>query len=351
MGRQALRDAVVRDAVVRDAVVRDAVVRHRAEGLAGLRDRPRGRPPRRLAPQEEAEPTAACLARPRSCRGRRLAPGRAPISAAGSSGASAGPVAPRAWPRCFGRLGFSRETGAAPSPSARCRGARQALEEGGSARGWPKPPSAIATSGSSCGSRSEPGWRTVRWTVFPANARVGSKGRACQRWWRRGPSARRAAGSSASCGPPSSPRSAPPRARTSPWCFAPSMPRRVPGPPRSRRGLAPTGRPPGARRGSRPPDSFPILLAPRRRRPAPEPRPRRARQRHPRRPAAPGSSPGQAPRPRAQPGGARPAPPARALPLAAPPTLDQRHRRRPARDAWMRLLAERDRLRPPCSYP
>ena len=68
--------------------LRDAVLRYEAEGLAGLRDRPRGRPPWRLTPKEEAELVAVCLARPRSRRGRRLAPGRGPISAAGSSGAS-----------------------------------------------------------------------------------------------------------------------------------------------------------------------------------------------------------------------------------------------------------------------
>ena len=52
--------------------LRDAVLRYKAEGLAGLRDRPKGRPPRRLTPKEEAELAAACLARPRSCRGRVL---------------------------------------------------------------------------------------------------------------------------------------------------------------------------------------------------------------------------------------------------------------------------------------
>lgn len=34
--------------------LRDAVVRYNAEGLAGLHDRPKGHPPRRLDPEEEA---------------------------------------------------------------------------------------------------------------------------------------------------------------------------------------------------------------------------------------------------------------------------------------------------------
>ena len=44
--------------------LRDAVLRYRAEGLAGLRDRPRGRPPRRLTPEEEAELIAVILRGP-----------------------------------------------------------------------------------------------------------------------------------------------------------------------------------------------------------------------------------------------------------------------------------------------
>ena len=39
--------------------LRDAVVRYNAEGLAGLHDRPKGRPPRRLTSAEEAELAAA----------------------------------------------------------------------------------------------------------------------------------------------------------------------------------------------------------------------------------------------------------------------------------------------------
>lgn len=44
--------------------LRDAVVRYNAEGVAGLHDRPKGRPPRRLTPEEEAELVATILRGP-----------------------------------------------------------------------------------------------------------------------------------------------------------------------------------------------------------------------------------------------------------------------------------------------
>ena len=44
--------------------LRDAVTRYNAEGLAGLHDRPKGRPRRRLTPEEEAELVAAILRGP-----------------------------------------------------------------------------------------------------------------------------------------------------------------------------------------------------------------------------------------------------------------------------------------------
>jgi transposase len=44
--------------------LRDAVVRYNAEGLAGLHDRPKGRPRRRLTSEEEAELVAAILRGP-----------------------------------------------------------------------------------------------------------------------------------------------------------------------------------------------------------------------------------------------------------------------------------------------
>ena len=44
--------------------LRDAVLRYKAEGLAGLRDRPKGRPRRRLTPEEEAELATVILRGP-----------------------------------------------------------------------------------------------------------------------------------------------------------------------------------------------------------------------------------------------------------------------------------------------
>ena len=88
MGRQALRDAVLR---------------YKAEGLAGLRDRPKGRPPRRLAP-EEAEPVAAILRGPDPAEdgGSRLDAGRSlPLARAALrqdlSSFEHDPGAPAAW--------------------------------------------------------------------------------------------------------------------------------------------------------------------------------------------------------------------------------------------------------------
>lgn len=43
-----------------------------------------------------------------------------------------------------------------------------------------------ATNAWKCGSRSEPGQKTVRGTVFPANARIGQKNKITRRWARRG---------------------------------------------------------------------------------------------------------------------------------------------------------------------
>jgi transposase len=55
--------SAARAAMERQAL-RDAVVRYSAEGLAGLHDRPKGRPPRRLSAEEEAKLVAAILRGP-----------------------------------------------------------------------------------------------------------------------------------------------------------------------------------------------------------------------------------------------------------------------------------------------
>jgi transposase len=48
--------------------LRDAVVRYNAEGVAGLHDRPKGRPPRRLSEGEEASLAAIILRGPQPAR-------------------------------------------------------------------------------------------------------------------------------------------------------------------------------------------------------------------------------------------------------------------------------------------
>ena len=60
--------------------LRDAVVRYNAEGLAGLHDRPKGRPPRRLTAAEEAE-LGRWSSRGRTWRWTGSAPGRCRRSA------------------------------------------------------------------------------------------------------------------------------------------------------------------------------------------------------------------------------------------------------------------------------
>ena len=49
------RAAAARLAGMERQALRDAVLRYNAEGLAGLHDRPKGRPERRLTDKEEAE--------------------------------------------------------------------------------------------------------------------------------------------------------------------------------------------------------------------------------------------------------------------------------------------------------
>ena len=63
--------------------LRDAVAHYNAEGLAGLHDRPKGRPRRRLDPAEEADLVAAICAAPTRSP-TAVAPRRGPISVAGS---------------------------------------------------------------------------------------------------------------------------------------------------------------------------------------------------------------------------------------------------------------------------
>jgi hypothetical protein len=62
--RRLSRAEAARLAGMERQALRDAVLRYNAEGLVGLRDRPKGRPRRRLTASEEAELAAAILRGP-----------------------------------------------------------------------------------------------------------------------------------------------------------------------------------------------------------------------------------------------------------------------------------------------
>ena len=110
--------------------LRDAVVRYNAEGLAGLHDRPKGHPPRRLDPEEEAglvvaiergpDPEAdGCCAWTRADLCRWLA-------------AQCGKTYhPSSMTRVLRRLGFSRQK-ARPHHPKRDAEAQAAFKKGGS---------------------------------------------------------------------------------------------------------------------------------------------------------------------------------------------------------------------------
>ena len=137
-------------------VLRDAVLRYNAEGLEGLRDRPKpGRPPA-LTEAEQAVllntifrgPDRArdgCVdwTLPALCRwlerrfGKRLHP--ASLS------------------RIVRRLDLSRQKTRPLHPLADER-AKAAFAKGGSRAPWKPWPERIRASGSSCGSRTRPGW-------------------------------------------------------------------------------------------------------------------------------------------------------------------------------------------------
>jgi transposase len=109
--------------------LRDAVVRYNAEGLAGLHDRPRGRPRRRLDHEEEADLVAAiergpdpdadgCCAWTRAdlCRWLRARHGKT--------------YHPSSMTRVLRRLGFSRQK-ARPFHPKRDAEAQEAFKKGG----------------------------------------------------------------------------------------------------------------------------------------------------------------------------------------------------------------------------
>jgi transposase len=123
------RAAAARLAGMERQALRDAVLRYNAEGLAGLHDRPKGRPPRRLTAEEEAALAAAILrgpdvetdgccswTRPDLCRWLETTTGKT--------------YHPSSMTRVLRRLEFSRQT-ARPYHPKRDAEAQEAFKKGG----------------------------------------------------------------------------------------------------------------------------------------------------------------------------------------------------------------------------
>ena len=124
--------------------LRDAVVRYNAEGVEGLRDRPRGHP--RLTADEEAALAAVIIAGPDPERDGVCAWTRAdlcrwlPICAGGWRGASPRLYHPSSMTRVLRRMGFSRQK-ARPAHRQRDAEAQERFKKGGftTSRGRPPP--------------------------------------------------------------------------------------------------------------------------------------------------------------------------------------------------------------------
>lgn len=112
--------------------LRDAVVRYNAEGLAGLHDRPKGRPARRLTEDEEAALAAVILKGPDPERDGTCAWTRADLCRwlAGAFGKT---YHPSSLSRVLRRMGFSRQK-ARPAHPKRDAEAQARFQKGGSAR-------------------------------------------------------------------------------------------------------------------------------------------------------------------------------------------------------------------------
>jgi len=110
--------------------LRDAVVRYNAEGLAGLHDRPKGHPPRRLDPDEEAGLVAAIERGPDPEADGCCAWTRADLCRwlAAQCGKT---YHPSSMTRVLRRLGFSRQK-ARPHHPKRNAEAQAAFKKGGS---------------------------------------------------------------------------------------------------------------------------------------------------------------------------------------------------------------------------
>jgi transposase len=109
--------------------LRDAVVRYNAEGLAGLHDRPKGRPMRRLNSAEESELVAAILRGPDPDADGCCAWTRADLCR-WIQAQYAKTYHPSSMTRVLRRLGFSRQK-ARPFHPKRDTEAQEAFKKGG----------------------------------------------------------------------------------------------------------------------------------------------------------------------------------------------------------------------------
>lgn len=109
--------------------LRDAVVRYNAEGLAGLHDRPKGRPPRRLSDGEEATLAAVILRGPDPEQDGVCAWTRADLCRwmAAHFGKS---YHPSSMTRVLRRMGFSRQKARPVHPQADAEAQRR-FQKGG----------------------------------------------------------------------------------------------------------------------------------------------------------------------------------------------------------------------------
>ncbi len=112
--------------------LRDAVLRYNAEGLSGLYDRPKGRPPRRLTEGEEAALAAAIRRGPDPERDGVCAWTRADLCRWLEAN-FAKTYHPSSLTRVLQRLGFSRQK-VRPAHPQRDAEAQQRFKKGGSAR-------------------------------------------------------------------------------------------------------------------------------------------------------------------------------------------------------------------------
>ena len=126
------RAAAARLAGMERQALRDAVMRYNAEDLAGLRDRPKGHPQRRLSEGEEATLAAVILRGPEPERDGSCAWTRADLCRwmAAHFGKS---YHPSSMTRVLRRLGFSRQK-ARPAHPRRDAKAQERFQKRGSGR-------------------------------------------------------------------------------------------------------------------------------------------------------------------------------------------------------------------------